>query len=166
MSESRSPTAAAAQPVSSLVSGLTSFSSLLTSAIGSIDNNVSNLQTSTLTNHEQIEALKSVVERYGRKLADLELEADLQRDKLENALMNVTDMSRSIDTQLTDATKQMQRQLLTQRTATKMDLFALQGTMRKSMNEALELIQESPKLLNASNTNTYSSSATNEDNIL
>eukprot|EP00598_Pedospumella_elongata_P002262 CAMPEP_0184972638 /NCGR_PEP_ID=MMETSP1098-20130426/4593_1 /TAXON_ID=89044 /ORGANISM="Spumella elongata, Strain CCAP 955/1" /LENGTH=1110 /DNA_ID=CAMNT_0027494975 /DNA_START=97 /DNA_END=3429 /DNA_ORIENTATION=- len=166
MSESRSPTAAAAQPVSSLVSGLTSFSSLLTSAIGSIDNNVSNLQTSTSTNHEQIEALKSVVERYGRKLADLELEADLQRDKLENALMNVTDMSRSIDTQLTDATKQMQRQLLTQRTATKMDLFALQGTMRKSMNEALELIQESPKLLNASNTNTYSSSATNEDNIL
>lgn len=151
-----------APPRSSLFSGLTDFSSLLTSAIGSIDDNVTTLQTSTETNHEQIEALKAIVDRYGVKLQDLEQEADFQRSKLEHALMNVTDMSRSIDSQLSDATKQMHRELLTQRTATKMDLFALQGTMRKSMNEALELIQETPKFATST---AYNPNFTADENI-
>ena len=152
-----------APPLSSLYSGLSDFSSLLTSAIGSIDTNVHTLQSSTDTNQQQIETLKKIVDRYGAKLLDLELEAEAQRSKLENALLNVTDMGRSIDSQLSDATKQLHRELLTQRTATKMDLFSLQGTMRKSVNEALDLIQETPKLLKSSAT--YNPNSSNEEGI-
>lgn len=151
--------------LSSLYGGLNDFSSLLTSALGNIDSNVSTLHNSTTTHNKQIESLKSVVEKYGIKLQNLELEAEAQRSKLEHALLNVSDMEKNIDTQLSDATKQMHRELLTQRTSTKMDLFAMQGTMRKSMNEAMDLIAESPKLLKSNAVSAHNPNSSNEESI-
>jgi hypothetical protein len=151
--------------LSTLYGGLSDFSSILTTALGTIDSNVSTLQSSSSNNQEQIDALRAQVERYGIKLQTLEAEAEEQRAKVEMAMLNVTDLGKNIDVQLTETTKQMHRELLTQRTSTKMDLFTLSGNIRKSMNEAMDLISESPKLLKSTASAVHNPNSSNEESI-
>lgn len=148
----------------SMYGGLSDFSSLLTSALGSIDLNINNLHTANLNAVNLIEVTKVQVDSQAISLKNLEIESEQLRVKLEQTVKNLVQIENNVSSQLSDTTKSLHRELMTQRTSNKMDLHALKGNLKQSINDTIDLLADAPKT-SKQNTTVYNANSTNEEAI-
>eukprot|EP01038_Epipyxis_sp_PR26KG_P011228 gene11228-15068_t len=131
------------------LSGLTNFSNVLSNTFGTVDKSILELKDALSSAMQLIHTLENQLHEHNSRLKDLEFESSDQRGKVEGALKNVTSMEKSVKNQLTDATLTMQKEILHQRTNTKIDLMALKGNVSNTMSEALSLFTNPRKSASA-----------------
>ena len=147
-----------------LYDGLSDFSELLTKALGSIDSNVDHLKGSQQDTVQMLRELRTRIDVQELKLTNLSAESDAQRSKVEFAMRNITALQKNVDSQLTDVSKQMHKELVSQRSSMKMDINSLKGSVNRSMSEALSLI-DSAKFFNASSLPAYDPKLNTQESI-
>lgn len=116
-------------PRKGVVDGLSDFTNLLSNTLGSFDSNIHNLQDSYASTLNLIQTMKKQMDQQAEKIKLLEQETEDQRDKIEQALHNVVKIEKSVDSQLSESTKQLHKEMVHQRTTTKMDINTLRGSL-------------------------------------
>ena len=130
--------------------GLNEFSRMLSTALNTMEANHSSLANSYTTSVVLLNNLKSQIAKQNETIIRLEDESREQREKIEAAVLSVKSLGKNVDDQLTESVKVMHKELVTTRTAAKMDMNHLRGKLTASMSEAMSLIQDSPKYLQKS----------------
>jgi septal ring factor EnvC (AmiA/AmiB activator) len=117
-------------PRKGVVDGLSDFTNLLSNTLGSFDSNIHSLQDSYASTLSLIQSMKIQMDAQATKIKLLEEETEDQRDKIEQALHNVVKIEKNVDSQLSESTKQLHKEMVHQRTTTKMDINSLRGSFQ------------------------------------
>lgn len=124
------------------LSALTDFSSILSKALGSLDENAGNLRNSLEGVIDHVDQVKNQVNNHDERLRKLELETELQRESVERAMHLAAGLEKGMNNQLTDATKHLHKELVTQRTMTRMDMSNMRGRLTQNMSEAMSALTD------------------------
>jgi hypothetical protein len=144
--------------------GLSSFSELLTSTLNALDVDVHSMHTAHASTVKKVESTVSDVGAHEIRLRNLETETEQLRDKLERTVISSSLIEKQVNQQLSEHTKNIYREMLSQRTSNKIDIHALKSTLSQSINDTIDLISDTAPLSRTS-TQTYSEKSSNEEKI-
>jgi len=127
------------------LTALSDFSNNLSRALEGIDENVGFLRHSLDDALKKLQLLQDSQNQHDRRLKVVESETNGQRESVENAMKLAASVEKSMGNQLNDATKNLHKEMLNQRTLTKLDLGSLRSKLEDSMGEAMSIITDNPK---------------------
>ena len=157
-------TAPSRSSVSAMFGGLSSFSELLTSTLNALDVDVHSMHIAHASTVKKVDSTVSDVGAHEIRLRNLEIETEQLRDKLERTVITSSLIEKQVNQQLSEHTKNMYREMLSQRTTNKIDIHALKSTLNQSITDTIDLISETAPLSRTS-TQTYSEKSSNEEKI-
>jgi hypothetical protein len=147
-------------------SALSDFSSILGKALEAIEFNVVRMEKSMDGTFIKIHTMDESVLNHEKRLKLLESEYEAQRAVTENIMKITAGMEKNIGNQLSDATKNLHKELIIQRTVTKMDISALKGRLSDSMSELFSTLATNPqKIYNPSVMPSYNPNFTTDESI-
>lgn len=132
------------------LTALTDFSSTLTRAFEGIDDNVGFLRQSLDDALRKLQALQVALNQHEHRLKIVESETVGQKENVESAMKLAASVEKTVGTQLNDATKNLHKEMLTQRTLNKMDIGSLRSKLEDSLEEAMSMITDHPKYVRKS----------------
>eukprot|EP01040_Poterioochromonas_malhamensis_P011549 gene11549-12596_t len=147
------------------LTALNDFSSILTHAIESIDDNVSKLRGSQDDTFSKLLSLITKVNSHDERIRDLEAEFSGQREVVERAMKIAASLEKNVSHQLDDATRSLHKELVIQRTITKMDISSLRGKLSQSMSEMLNSVISPTKTYNPDSMPAYNPNYTTAESI-
>ena len=150
--------------MSAMFGGLSSFSELLTSTLNALDTDVHSMHIAHTSTVKKVESTVSDVGAHEIRLRNLETETEQLRDKLERTVISSSLIEKQVNQQLSEHTKNIYREMLSQRTSNKIDIHALKSTLSQSINDTIDLISDTAPLSRTS-TQTYSEKSSNEEKI-
>jgi hypothetical protein len=133
------------QSVRNGIGAISTFGSVLNELLDSFDEQLANANKHSSKFAEDMSLFKDELSIHELRIRKLEVESNEQRDVVENAMSQVLGIEKTVDSQLSDATRQLHKELMAQRTMTKMDLSQLRGKLHSSMNEAMFMMNESTR---------------------
>lgn len=116
---------------------LSFLSSAISQCLGSMDKNVSKLQTSFTETSAELEELRKLVLKNNELLQSLESDVVDSRTQIESVTRNAAMVEQFVNAQIADAMANMQKELLIQRTGTKMDMSSMRTQLTKTLNDAV-----------------------------
>lgn len=147
------------------LNALGDFSNTLSKALEVIDENSTNLNTAVTETNDKILSLEERLEKQALKIKSLEYETDQQRLVVENAMRLATGLEKNIGSHIDDATRNLHKEIVNQRSMTKMDISALRGKLNQSMSDAMNILSDAPKVYNAAGLPAYNPNATTQESI-
>jgi hypothetical protein len=147
------------------LSALSDFSSILSNALVAIELNVIKTKDALDQTYTKVSLVDEKVTNHDGRLKHLESEYDAQRAVVENIMKITASMEKNIGTQLYDATKNLHKEMMIQRTVTKMDISALRGKLSQSMIELLDNISSPQRIYNSSAMPSYNPNYTTTESI-
>ena len=150
--------------MTAMFGGLSSFSELLTSTLNALDTDVHSMHIAHASTVKKVESTVSDVGAHEIRLRNLETETEQLRDKLERTVISSSLIEKQVNQQLSEHTKNIYREMLSQRTSNKIDIHALKSTLSQSINDTIDLISDTAPSSRTS-TQTYSEKSSNEEKI-
>eukprot|EP00981_Chlorochromonas_danica_P005959 scaffold1243_cov173-Ochromonas_danica.AAC.20 len=118
---------------------LTSFSTILSEVLASIDGKIGSFSYTLEGSLEQIKKVSLDLLAQEERLKYLESIANDQKSVVQQALSS---FQHDVEEKLSDATNSIHKEVVSQRTLSKMDINSLRGKLSHSMSEALAMIQD------------------------
>lgn len=123
--------------VNSEMLSLTNFGSVLSNTIGSLNKNVARMQHTYGKTNESILSLRSLAEKQNKIINKLTVDLAEQRLNTQEAMRSATNIEFAMAKQVANSTETLHKEMLVQRTATKMELNALRSSMAANVNDAI-----------------------------
>lgn len=124
------------------IGALNNFGAVLSTLLESFDNSMLQCNENNNKLAKNLEDFRGIVDTHETRLGVLETETAEQRRIVENAMKQMLGIEKNVDVALADATRHLHKEILAQRTMTKMDISQLRGKMHHSMSEAMNLLSD------------------------
>ena len=124
------------------IGALSNFGSVLSSLLDNFDEQLIHINEANQKSTKEFEEVHSQLKTHDTRLQILENESAAQRKIVETAMTQMLGIEKHVDVALQDASRHMHKEILAQRTLTKMDISQLRGKMHHSMSEALSIMSD------------------------
>jgi hypothetical protein len=115
---------------------------VLSSLLDNFDEQLVHIHEAHAKSSHEVDSIRSELKTHDTRIQLLENESTAQRKIVETAMTQMLGIEKNVDVALQDATRHMHKEILAQRTMTKMDISQLRGKVHHSMSEALSIMSD------------------------